>query len=188
MERPIAIRSLAVLLALIVTGSATLAQGPEDVRYLVVRRGGGPEKNYYEFVGRVVGVFDHFPGVPDFHSGTGVITKEPESVRYSVYRIYRTRVLHETDSEKQPASTAEGAFVLIYRRDPDRTFCASRYRFDREPSGGRKITYTDFEDGREYSFHMTKDWPRPFVIYKVDVIPSNLLDDDGWMSTRSLHR
>ena len=94
-----------------------------------------------------------------------------------MYRIYRVRVLRETDSEKQPASAGEGAFVMIYRRDPDLKFCAKSYRFERQPSGARKITYTDFVDGREYSFRMAKNWPRPFSIDVVEVFPTDLLHD-----------
>lgn len=172
---PSATRNLAVLwLALIVPLGATPVQGPDDLRYLLVRRAGIPEKNYYEFARRVVGILD---ADLEFHSPIDVGTEDPGSIRYGVYRIYRTRVLQETDSEKQPASPADGAFVLIYRRDPDLKFCARRYRFEREPSGERKITYTDFEDGREYSFRMTKNWPRPFAISVVDVLPANLLHD-----------
>jgi len=59
----------------------------------------------------------------------------PGSVRYGVYKIYQARVLGETDSEKQPGSEADGAFVMIYRRDPGLKFCARRYRFESEPFG-----------------------------------------------------
>jgi hypothetical protein len=166
-------RLAAFCLALILPLGATPVQDSDDLRYLLVRRAGFPEKNYYEFA-RVVGILD-----PDleFHSPIDVVTENPGSIRYGVYRIYRARVLRETDSEKQPASAAEGAFLLFYRRDPDLKFCARRYRFEAGPSGARKITYTDFEDGREYSFRMTKNWPRPFSIYVVEVSPSNRLHD-----------
>jgi hypothetical protein len=172
---PSATRILALsLLALIVPLGATPAQNSGDLRYLLVRRAGAPEKNYYEFARRLVGILD---ADLEFHGWLDVETEDPGSMRYGVYKIYQTRVVRETDSEKQPASPADGAFVLIYRRDPDLKFCARRYRFEREPSGERKITYTDFEDGREYSFRMTKNWPRPFAISVVDVLPANLLHD-----------
>ena len=135
---------------------------------------GTPEKNYYEFARRVVGILD---ADLEFHGWLDVETEDPGSIRYGVNKIYQARVVRETDSEKQPASPADGAFVLIYRRDPDLKFCARRYRFEREPSGERKITYTDFEDGREYSFRMTKNWPRPFAISVIEVLPGNLLHD-----------
>jgi hypothetical protein len=174
-----AARRLAVFsLALLAPLGATPAQDSDDLRYLLVRRAGSPEKNYYEFARRVVGIMD--AGL-QFRGQLDVITEDPGSIRYGVYRIYRTRVLRETDSEKQPASAAEGDFVLIYRRDPDLKFCAKRYRFESESSGARKITYTDFVDGREYSFRMTKNWPRPFSIYVVEVLPSDLLHD-VWQS------
>ena len=172
---PSATRILALaLMALIVPLSVTPAQNSDDLRYLLVRRAGAPEKNYYEFARRLVGILD---ADVEFHGWLDVETENPSSMRYGVYKIYQTRVVRETDSEKQPASPADGAFVLIYRRDPDLKFCARRYRFEREPSGERKITYTDFEDGREYSFRMTKNWPRPFAISVVDVLPANLLHD-----------
>jgi len=162
------------LLGLIVPLGATPTQSSDDLRYLLVRRAGTPEKNYYEFARRVVWMAD---ADLEFHGWLDVETEDPGSMRYGVYKIYQARVVRETDSEKQPASAADGAFVLIYRRDPDLKFCARRYRFEREPSGERKITYTDFEDGREYSFRMTKNWPRPFVIYVVEVFPANLSHD-----------
>jgi hypothetical protein len=162
------------LLALILPLGVTPARNSDDLRYLLVRRAGTPEKNYYEFARRVVGMAD---ADLEFHGLLDVETEDPGSMRYSVYKIYQTRVVRETDSEKQPASPADAAFVLIYRRDPDLKFCARRYRFEREPAGERKITYTDFEDGREYSFRMTRNWPRPFVIYAVEVFPANLLHD-----------
>jgi hypothetical protein len=157
---------------------AAPAQDSDDIRYLLVRRAGSAERNYYEFARRVVGILDEHL---EFYGRLDVATEDPGSISYGVYRIYRCRVLRETDSEKQPFSPARGAFVLIYRRDPDLKFCTRRYRFDTEPSGARKITYTDFEDGHEYSFRMTKNWPRPFSIYQVEVFPANLLQD-VWQS------
>ena len=175
---------VAFCLALIIPLGATPVQDSDDLRYLLVRRAGFPEKNYYDFA-RVVGILD-----PDleFHGPIDVVTQNPGGVRYGVYRIYRTRVLRETDSEKQPASAAEGAFLLFYPRDPDLKFCARRYRFEAEPSGARKIIYTDFEDGREYSFRMTKNRPRPFSIYVVEVSPANRLHDIWQTFHRNPHR
>jgi hypothetical protein len=174
-------RKLAVFcLALVASVFTTPAQDSADLRYLLVRRAGSPEKNYYEFARRLVGILD---ARSEFQGPFDVITEDPGTIRYGVYRIYRTRVLRETDSQKQPASLAEGAFVLLYRRDPDLKFCAKRYRFENEPSGARKITYTDFVDGREYSLRMTKDWPRPFSIYVVDVMTSDALHD-LWLNSR----
>lgn len=161
-------------LAFIAALGATPAQDSDDLRYLLVRREGTPEKNYYEFARRLVAIWD---AELEFHGQLDIMTENPASIRYGVYRIYRTRVLRETGSEKQPASSAEGTYVLIYRRDPDLKFCAKSYRFENEPSGARKITYTDFVDGREYAFRMTKNWPRPFSIYVVEVFPADLLHD-----------
>lgn len=167
-------RLAALCLALFAPSGGIPAQDTGDIRYLLVRRAGTPEKNYYEFARRLAGIAD---ADLDFRGQLDVITEAPGSIRYGVYRIYRVRVLRETDSEKQPASAGEGAFVMIYRRDPDLKFCAKNYRFEREPSGARKITYTDFVDGHEYSFRMAKNWPRPFSIYVVEVFPTDLLHD-----------
>ena len=169
--RAICILALSVL-TLIPLGAAP-AQNSGDLRYLLIRRAGTPEKNYYEFARRVVGILDSDIA---FHGWLDVETEDPGSIRYGVYKIYQARVVRKTDSEKQPTSPADGAFVLIDHRDPDLKFCARRYRFERESSGERKITYTDFEDGREYSFRMT-NWPRPFAISVINVLPNDLLHD-----------
>jgi len=46
------------VLTLWVPLGATQAQNTDDLRYLLVRRAGTPEKNYYEFARRVVGILD----------------------------------------------------------------------------------------------------------------------------------
>src|SRR5260221_10419517 len=90
---------VAFCLALIIPLGATPVQDSDDLRYLLVRRAGFPEKNYYEFA-RVVGILD-----PDleFHGPINVVTEDPGSVRYRVDRNYRTPVPAETDSQKQTA-------------------------------------------------------------------------------------
>src|SRR5215471_5541066 len=54
--RAICILALSVL-TLIPLGAAP-AQNSGDLRYLLIRRAGTPEKNYYEFARRVVGILD----------------------------------------------------------------------------------------------------------------------------------
>ena len=135
-----AARKLVVFwLAFIAALGSTPAQDSGDLRYLLVRRAGAPEKNYYEFTRRLVGILD---SDLEFHGVLDVRTEDPASTRYGVYRIYRSRVLRETDSEKQPASTAEGTFVLTYHRDPNLKFRAKSYRFDFDLVSRRPIETT----------------------------------------------
>src|SRR5258708_13684549 len=72
----------AFCLALIIPLGATPVQDSDDLRYLLVRRAGFPEKNYHEFA-RVVGILD-----PDleFHGPITVVTEHPRSLRYGVVR------------------------------------------------------------------------------------------------------
>lgn len=145
----------------------------DDVRYLVIRRAGTPEKNYYELAKDVIIV----DAPPKFIPWMDVMTKEPEGMRYGVHSIWKVRVLRVTDSQKDSVSSKDADYVLIYERDPDNRFCAIRYEVSRLPSGGRRIEYTDCEDKKQYSFEMTKQWPRPFVIYDVEVLDRDALHD-----------
>jgi hypothetical protein len=145
----------------------------DDVRYLVIRRAGAPEKNYYELAKDVVIV----DAPPKFIPWMDVWTKQPEGIRYGVHSIWKVRVLRVTDSMKDSVSSKDGDYVLIYERDPDVRFCAIGYEVSSLPSGGRQIKYTDCEDKKQYSFEMTKQWPRPFVIYDVEVLDRDALHD-----------
>src|SRR5258708_30134477 len=100
----------AFCLALIIPLGATPVQDSDDLRYLLVRRAGFPEKNYYEFA-RVVGILD-----PDleFHGPINVVTEDPGSVRYGVYPNYRTPHPREDESEKQTRFSAEGAVAFFF--------------------------------------------------------------------------
>lgn len=135
----------------------------DDFRYLVIRRGGRPEKNYYELA-KQVSLFDG-----------EVVTREPAGIRYGVHSIWKVRVQRVTDSQKDPASLKDAYYVLIYERDPDKRFCAVHYDISALPPGARRIAYTDCEDKKQYSFEMTQLWPRPFVIYEVDVLERDVL-------------
>src|SRR5215469_13449887 len=131
----------------------------DDIRYLVIRIAGGPtDKNYYELA-KQVEMFDrapyYAPGLMD------VETKEPGSIRYGVHSIWKVRVLRITDSVKDPVSSKDAFYALIYERDPDVRFCGVRYEVLTLASGMRRIDYTDCEDKKRYSFGMTKEWPRP---------------------------
>jgi hypothetical protein len=134
-----------------------------DVRYLVIRRAGHPEKNYYELA-KHVGLFDW-----------DVVTNEPAGIRYGVHSIWKVRVQRITDSQKDSVSANDAYYVLIYERDPDNRFCGLRYKVSTHGSGARRIEYTDCEDKKEYSFEMSREWPRPFVIYEVAILNRDVL-------------
>ena len=59
--------------------------------------------------------------------------------------------------------------------NPDWKFAAKKYKIVRTTSGGQKITYTDFQDGREYTIELSPEWPRPWTIYEVEILSSNAL-------------
>jgi len=162
-----------LLMPLLVCPASGQARDLDDVRYLVIRRAGSPEKNYYELAKQVV-----IAGAPpSFVPLLDVITKEPDGIRYDVHSIWKVRVLRITDSQKDSVSPKDADYVLIYERDPDVRFCSIRYEVSSLPSGGRQIKYTDCEDKKQYSFEMTKQWPRPFVIYDVEVMDRDALHD-----------
>jgi hypothetical protein len=145
----------------------------DDIRYLVIRRAGGPpDKNYYELA-KQVEMADRAPGyAPGLMD---IETTEPGSIRYGVHSIWKVRVLRSTDSVKDPVSSRDAFYALIYERDPDVRFCGVRYEVKNLPSGRRRIEYTDCEDKNRYSFGMTKEWPRPFVIYEFEVLDRDAL-------------
>ena len=145
----------------------------DDIRYLVIRTAGGPpDKNYYELAKQV----EMADRAPDYAPGLmDIMTTEPRSIRYGVHSIWKVRVLRSTDSVKDPVSSRDAFYALIYERDPDVRFCGVRYEVQNLPSGGRRIEYTDCEDKKRYSFGMTKEWPRPFVIYELEVLDRDAL-------------
>lgn len=145
----------------------------DDIRYLVIRTAGGPpDKNYYELAKQV----EMADRAPDYAPGLmDIMTTGPRSIRYGVHSIWKVRVLRSTDSVKDPVSSRDAFYALIYERDPDVRFCGVRYEVQNLPSGGRRIEYTDCEDKKRYSFGMTKEWPRPFVIYELEVLDRDAL-------------
>lgn len=164
----IRLQRVSVLLCAPLLVYAALGQSSDvdDVRYLVIRRAGSPEKNYYELAKQVVMAYaapSFLPGLMD------VETKEPGGIRYRVHSIWKVRVLRVTDSQKESVSPKDGYYVLIYERDPDVRFCSMRYEVSSLTSGKRYIKYTDCADKKQYSLEMTKQRPRPFVIYEVEV-------------------
>jgi hypothetical protein len=152
-----------------------------DLRYLLVRRAsaGGPEKNYYE-LSRTARFLE-----PQLYSHEIVSRYEPSarnygfdvetelSIRYGVYQAWKVRVLGTSDSQKAPTSTRDALYVLIYPRNPDWKFCARKYGVVSANTGGKNITYTDFQDGREYTMEVSAKWPRPWQIYEIEILNSN---------------
>jgi hypothetical protein len=145
----------------------------DDIRYLVIRTAGGPpDKKYYELA-KQVEMADRAPGyAPGLMD---IETTEPRSIRYGVHSIWKVRVLRITDSVKDPVSSRDVFYALIYERHPDVRFCGVRYEVQNLPSGRRRIEYTDCEDKKLYSFGMTKEWPRPFVIYELEILDRDAL-------------
>jgi len=161
-----ALLRVAVLgIPLLVCATNGRPSGRDDVRFLVIRRAGRPEKNYYELAKQV-----------ELLDGE-VVTKAPAGVRYGVHSIWKVRVKWVTNSRNDSASIRNAHYVLIYERDPDIRFCAVNYHVSDLPAGARRIDYTDCEDRRQYSFEMTRQWPRPFVIYEVEILDRNVLRD-----------
>ena len=145
----------------------------DDIRYLVIRRAGGPPaKNYYELAKQV----DMLERTPVYAPGLmDIKTTEPEGIRYGVHSIWKVRVLRSTDSVRDPVSSRDAFYALIYERAPDIRFCGMRYQVENLSSGARRIEYNDCEDKRRYSFEMTKEWPRPFLIYELEVLDRDAL-------------
>ena len=80
---------------LLVWLSVGQARKQDDVRFLVNRRAGCHEKNYYELAKQVSLL------------GGEVITQEPQGIRYGVHSIWKVRVQRITDSQKDPESTRD---------------------------------------------------------------------------------
>jgi hypothetical protein len=164
-----------------IVGSSEVGKpkGNEDVRYLLVRRAGRPERNYYELT-RTATFFEpqlcndelisQLKPPPSFFC-CDIISEY--TVRYGVYQAWKVRVIGTSDSQGAPTSTKDSVYVLVYARHPDWKFCARKYRIESSSDGARKIIYTDFQDGREYTFELSPKWPRPWQIYEVEIQSSN---------------
>lgn len=147
--------------------------------YLLVRRADRPEKNYYELT-RTARFAE-----PPFSSEEMVRQYKPSprnygadistdsTVRYGVYQAWKVRIIGTSDSQKTPTSVKDSAFILSYSRNPDWKFAAKKYKVVRTRNGGQNVTYTDFQDGREYTMELSQDWPRPWTIYEVEIVSSN---------------
>jgi len=168
-------RSLALLLALIgaLASVSSIAQtvnakSGKDLHYLLVRRAGeaGVLKNYYELTRAAhflepqhfsAEMISHYKPSPPY---TGFDIETDHSICYGVYQAWKIRVITTSDSENAPSSAKDGVYVLMYTGQPDWIFCARKYHIVLAKDGGRSITYTDFQDGLEYTIELTKNWRR----------------------------
>ena len=156
---------------------------PQDAEqgswYLLVRRADRPEKNYYELTRNARFMELPFSSEemmrkynPSPHSyGADIMTDS--TVRYGVYQAWKVRIIATSDTQKTPISVRDGVYVLSYSRNPDWKFAVKKFNLVRTPKGGQDLSYTDLQDGREYSLKLTPDWPRPWTVYEVEVLSSN---------------
>lgn len=148
-----------------------------DLRYMLVRH---QEKNYYE-LSRAVFILGH-PSLEEMrkyepsakHYGFDVITDRSNvPYRYGVYQAWKVRLVATSDTQKAPASTKDSVYVLMYLRNPDWIFCATKYSVVETGNGARKLIYSDFQNGHEYSMELSAEWPRPWQIYELEILNSN---------------
>jgi hypothetical protein len=113
-------------------GSPT-QKGTRDVRYLLVRRAGRPERNYYEltrtarFLEPQLYNDELISRFKPSRRNYGFDVETETTVRYGVYQAWKVRVIGTSDSQVARASTKVSAYVLIYPRNPDWVFCARKY-------------------------------------------------------------
>ena len=154
--------------------SAPQAPNHGDIRYLLVRRAGRPEKNYYDL-----------QQAPRFlepgrynEEMLGQYKPSPDALgvdisgRYGNYQAWKVRWLSKTTSVELPSSPKPGMFVLSYPRNPDWVFCARSYQLSGEGST-RRLTYVDFQSGREYTVELGKSWPRPWDVSRIEILNDN---------------
>ena len=172
-----------MLLPLLVASAASaqaLPQAPDaGFWYLLVRWDGPPQKNYYEltraarFVGPAFLNEKSVRGYKPAPSRIGVDILTDDTVRYGIYQAWKIRVIKMMDSKNTPVSAKDSAYVLIYARNPDWKFAAKKYTVVRTAHGGQSVTYTDLQDGHEYTMELSPDWPRPWTVYEVEVLNEN---------------
>jgi hypothetical protein len=178
----------ALVIAVVLMSSFVSAQSSQtgdtksaaDLWYLLVRRAGHPERNYYELSRRARFLEPQLFSdeiVRRYHpspKSAGFDIETDRTVRYGVYQVWKVRVVGTSDTGKVPASTKDAVYVLIYSRHPDWIFCAKKYRAT-SANAGTTIIYTDFQDGREYTFAPGPKWPRPWQVYEIDPVRSSAL-------------
>ena len=192
-------RKLGVALTAILAASLTfeLAGRPGDKtddRYLLVRRAGTPEKNYYD-LSRTAQLFEpqlfndtFFSGYQPSPKRMGIDVITESTVRYGNYQVWKVRVLTSYDTDKAASSAKQSVFLLDYPRQPDWKFCAKKYALTAAGGGARKLTYTDFQDGKEYMMSLTPDWPRPWRVFELEILKNNAFPEIWQVSKSSLKK
>lgn len=183
-----------LLMAPCVLGQAIPQEAEAGFWYLLVRLADRPEKNYYELTRTARFIeppFSNEEMVRQYkpsprNYGADIMTDS--TVRYGVYQAWKVRIISTSDSKKMPTSVKDSTYVLSYSRNPDWRFAAKKYRVVRTPNGGQSITYTDFQDGREYNMELSADWPRPWTIYEVEIVSSNAFVEIWQAEATSLHK
>lgn len=143
--------------------------------YLLVWRGGTPIKNYYKLLQSPEFLEPQRVNEETFRQYTPSPGNYGFDVSgYGIYQAWRVSLLGTSDTTKAPASTRDGVYVLSYPRNPEWVFCATRYNLMPAAEGSRKLTYTDFQDGRQYTIELSVKWPRPWQVQKIEIIRSNI--------------
>lgn len=179
---------LAVTLTLALAGEAG---EKSDLRYLLVRRAGRPEKNYYD-LSRTAQFFE-----PQLFDDTfirryqpspkwmGIDVETESTIRYGNYQVWKVRVLASYDTENAANSAKASVYLLDYPRQPDWKFCARKYDLTDLGGGARNLTYTDFQDGKEYLMKLTPSWPRPWRVFELEILNNNAFPEIWQASKRS---
>ncbi len=187
--------ALSVLIPLLLTSSALGAQNPDSSSgfwFLLVRREG---KNYYDLSRTAVFLEPHHiseellrrvQSSPEHLSIIDIIADT--TIRYGVYQAWKVRNIGVSDSVKAPASARDSAYVLVYPRNPDWKFCARKYRIESFPNRARKITYTDFQDGKEYVIDLSPSWPRPWQISEIEILSPDAFPEIWQASKQAMDR
>lgn len=181
----------AILAATFIMALVGNAVDKSDDRYLLVRRAGPPEKNYYDLSRTAQFLepqlfndtfFSRYQPSPK-EMGIDVITET--SVRYGTYQIWKVRVLAGFDTDNAASSAKDSVYLLDYPRQPDWKFCARKYTLTALGGGARSLTYTDFQDGKEYVMNLTTSWPRPWRVFELEILNNNAFPEIWQASKRT---
>ena len=110
---------------------------------------------------------------------TGMMTDV--GMRYGVTEIYRATLVSRTTSQLQPASPADGAYVLTI--DPLFTVCVRSYAA-KTYRGRPAVSYVDLRDGRSYDFVLRGT--KTFDVYKVEIAGGNAMQEI-WTEWKKSH-
>jgi len=189
-------RKLGFVVVVILATTFTVTQvgkvvGKSDDRYLLVRRAGPPEKNYYDLSRTAQFLepqlfndtsFSRYQPAP---KGMGIDVITETAVRYGNYQIWKVRVLAGYVTDNAASSAKDSVYLLDYPRQPDWKFCARKYDLTALGGGARKLTYTDLQDGKEYVINLTPSWPRPWQVFELEILNNNAFPEIWQASKRS---